>query len=67
MIFFGHPFHSGDFSASLPGRRRKQVEKRPPVEPQEDDRPLEDLLRDLGEIADGPGTGKGSRTKNIQK
>jgi len=38
------------------GRRRKQVEKRPPVEPQEDDRPLEDLLRDLGEIADGPGT-----------
>lgn len=38
------------------GRRRKQgLEKRPTEKPQEDDRPLEDLLRDLGEIADGPG------------
>ena len=31
------------------GRRRRALEKRPSVQSVEDDRPLEDLLRDLGE------------------
>eukprot|EP00435_Cladocopium_sp_Y103_P070517 s996_g35.t1 len=49
------------------GRRRKQgLEKRPIEKPQEDDRPLEDLLRDLGEIADDPG-GPKQKKKGTKK